>query len=250
MITQGSRGVSTSLKNGEVLTVPARKAQVVETTGAGDTLNGAFSVQIAAGRDIESALVYANTAASLSTEKFGAQTGMPTAEEVERELNLVKQKEQELKSRSYDQWQNRIGVIKMKRNGILNADISRVLSYMGHTDRICIGDCGLPIPEETERIDLAVKFGQPSFMDVLKEVGVDMKVEKIVLAEEIKEQNPQILNEVSSYFAQVSGNANIAVEFVPHTQLKKMTKECKAVIRTGETTPYANIILQSGCIFG
>lgn len=138
----------------------------------------------------------------------------------------------------------------MKRNGILNADISRVLSYMGHTDRICIGDCGLPIPEETERIDLAVKFGQPSFMDVLKEIGADMKVEKIVLAEEIKEQNPQILNEVSSYFAQVSGNANITVEFVSHTELKKMTKECKAVIRTGETTPYANIILQSGCIFG
>ena len=138
----------------------------------------------------------------------------------------------------------------MKRNGILNADISRVLSYMGHTDRICIGDCGLPIPEETERIDLAVKFGQPSFMDVLKEVGADMKAEKIVLAEEIKEQNPQILNEINSYFAQATGDANLEVEFVPHTELKKMTKECKAVIRTGETTPYANIILQSGCIFG
>ena len=52
----------------------------------------------------------------------------------------------------------------MKRQGILNSDISRVLSYMGHTDTICIGDCGLPIPDETERIDLAVKFGQPSFM--------------------------------------------------------------------------------------
>ena len=87
----------------------------------------------------------------------------------------------------------------MKRHGILNSDISRVLSYMGHTDCICIGDCGLPIPDETERIDLAVKFGVPTFMDVLKEVGNDMKIEKIVLAEEI--------------------------------------------------TPYANIILQSGCIF-
>ena len=75
----------------------------------------------------------------------------------------------------------------MKRHGILNSDISRVLSYMGHTDRICIGDCGLPIPDETERIDLAVKFGVPTFMDVLKEVGNDMKIEKIVLAEEIKE---------------------------------------------------------------
>ena len=76
----------------------------------------------------------------------------------------------------------------MKKHGILNSDISRVLSYMGHTDRICIGDCGLPIPDETERIDLAVKFGVPTFMDVLKEVGDDMKIEKIVLAEEIKEK--------------------------------------------------------------
>ena len=38
-------------------------------------------------------------------------------------------------------------------------------------------------------------------------------------------------------------------EFVPHTELKARTHDCKAVIRTGETTPYANIILQSGCIF-
>ena len=86
VITQGSRGVSTCLKNGEVLTVPARKANVVDTTGAGDTLNGAFSVRIAAGDDMKSALAYANVAASLSTEKFGAQTGMPTAEEVEKEM--------------------------------------------------------------------------------------------------------------------------------------------------------------------
>ena len=86
VITQGSRGVSTCLKNGEVLTVPARKTNVVDTTGAGDTLNGAFSVRIAAGDDMKSALTYANVAASLSTEKFGAQTGMPTAEEVEKEM--------------------------------------------------------------------------------------------------------------------------------------------------------------------
>lgn len=135
----------------------------------------------------------------------------------------------------------------MKKQGILNSDISRVLSYMGHTDRICIGDCGLPIPEETERIDLAVKFGQPSFMDVLKEVGSDMKIEKIVLAEEIKEKNPAVLNEIKTYFS--STDEKPEVEFVSHVELKALTKECKAVIRTGETTPYANIILQSGCIF-
>lgn len=135
----------------------------------------------------------------------------------------------------------------MKRNGILNSDISRVLTYMGHTDRICIGDCGLPIPDETERIDLTVKFGQPTFMDVLKEVGTDMKIEKIVLAEEIKEKNPKILEEIQNYFEEMESIPE--TEFVPHVELKRQTKECKAVIRTGETTPYANIILQSGCIF-
>ena len=133
----------------------------------------------------------------------------------------------------------------MKRHGLLNSDISRVLSYMGHTDCICIGDCGLPIPDETERIDLAVKFGVPTFMDVLKEVGNDMKIEKIVLAEEIKEHNPQVLAEITEYFK----GQDIEVEYVSHVGLKQMTRECKAVIRTGETTPYANIILQSGCIF-
>lgn len=133
----------------------------------------------------------------------------------------------------------------MKRAGILNSDISRVLSYMGHTDTICIGDCGLPIPDEVERIDLALKFGVPSFMETLRVVKEDMKIEKIVLATEIREQNKEVLKEIEELFA----GENVEVEYVPHTELKAQTKACKAVIRTGETTPYANIILQSGCIF-
>lgn len=133
----------------------------------------------------------------------------------------------------------------MKKNGILNSDISRVLSYMGHTDCIAIGDCGLPVPDEVERIDLALAFGEPTFMRTLEIVAADMKVEKIVLAEEIKEQNPDVLHAVETLFA----GQEIEVEFVAHTEFKKKTCGCKAVIRTGETTPYANIILQSGCIF-
>lgn len=133
----------------------------------------------------------------------------------------------------------------MKKKGILNSDISRVLSYMGHTDRICIGDCGLPIPDEVERIDLALKFGVPTFMDTLKTVAEDMKIEKIILADEIKEQNPKVLSEIKELFK----DADVDVEYVSHVELKEETKKCKAVIRTGETTPYANVILQSGCIF-
>lgn len=82
VITQGSRGVSTCLKSGQVILVPARKANVVDTTGAGDTLNGAFTVAVTEGKEIPEVLAFANTAAGLSTEKFGAQGGMPTREEV------------------------------------------------------------------------------------------------------------------------------------------------------------------------
>lgn len=140
----------------------------------------------------------------------------------------------------------------MKRFGILNSDIARVLAYMGHTDTLAIGDCGLPIPETTERIDLALEFGKPSFMDVLKSVSSDMKIEKIILAEEIREQNPQMLLEIEGLFKEIEEKTGqkVEVEFVLHTELKKKTESCKAVIRSGETTPYANIILQSGCIFG
>ncbi|MGO5052800.1 ribokinase [Lachnospiraceae bacterium LCP25S3_G4] len=86
LITQGSKGVSTCLHTGEVLLVPARKANVVDTTGAGDTLNGAFTVGIVKGDSIAEALTFANVAASLSTEKFGAQGGMPTLDEVMQEM--------------------------------------------------------------------------------------------------------------------------------------------------------------------
>lgn len=137
----------------------------------------------------------------------------------------------------------------MKKHGILNSDIARVLSCMGHTDCLCIGDCGLPIPEETERIDLALRFGQPSFLEVLKEVAGDMAIEKIILAEEIKEKNPAQLESVNKIFNQLETGFNIEIEFVSHAKLKELTRECRAVIRTGETTPYSNIILQSGCIF-
>lgn len=82
VITQGSRGVSTCLKSGEIVLIPARKVNVVDTTGAGDTLNGAFTVAVTEGKNITDALVFANAAAGLSTEKFGAQGGMPTYEEV------------------------------------------------------------------------------------------------------------------------------------------------------------------------
>ncbi|QQK07080.1 D-ribose pyranase [Miniphocaeibacter halophilus] len=132
----------------------------------------------------------------------------------------------------------------MKKNGILNSEISKVLSDLGHTDMITISDCGLPIPDGVEKIDISLKFGVPSFIETLKEILKDMKVEKIILAKEIINDNEIILKEIKKLI-----DKNIEIEFIEHEKFKKVTNKSKAIIRTGENTPFANIILVSGCIF-
>jgi D-ribose pyranase len=81
-------------------------------------------------------------------------------------------------------------------------------------------------------------------MDVLNEMKKDLKVERIVLAEEIKTQNPDMNRKILELFS------GCEMAYIPHTEFKKQTADSKAVIRTGEATPYANVILQSACIFG
>lgn len=131
----------------------------------------------------------------------------------------------------------------MKKSGVLNSDISRVLSYMRHTDTICISDCGLPCPDETELIDISLEKGVPDFVRVLKAVVNDMSVEKIFLAEEIRVKNPAVLKEIQTLLP------GVRTDFMLHEEFKKKLLSCKAVVRSGEASPYANIILQSACIF-
>ena len=131
----------------------------------------------------------------------------------------------------------------MKKNGILNSEISKLLSDLGHTDQITIADAGLPVPDGVKKIDLALKLGTPSFIEVLDEVLKDMAVEKVILAEEIKVDNESQLDAIHQL---VDTNE---VEFVSHEAFKKQSGQSKAIIRTGEATPFSNIILQSNVIF-
>lgn len=131
----------------------------------------------------------------------------------------------------------------MYKTGTLNSEISKVLSDLGHTDTIVIADCGLPVPKGVQKIDLAVRQGLPSFIDVVDEIARHMVIEHVTLAEEIKDSNPAVLKEVDSI---VKGISN---DFVTHEQFKTLTENSKVIIRTGEATPYANIILRSGVNF-
>ena len=129
----------------------------------------------------------------------------------------------------------------MKKTGLLNSNIERLLTTLRHTDSIVIADCGLPIPAHVPEIDIAVALGEPSFMRILELIRDNMQIESVVLAEEIKMHNSGIHQTLTTQFDDIT--------YVSHEQFKIQTKNAKAIIRTGEATPYANIILRSGVIF-
>ncbi len=131
----------------------------------------------------------------------------------------------------------------MKRGGILNQELVNTIAGMGHTDRLVICDAGLPIPENVKRIDLSLERGYMPFLMVLEPVLKELVVEKAYIAAEMKEINPDAYAAVRKLLGEIT------IEEIPHEEFKKMTVKVKGIVRTGECTPYANIILQSGVNF-
>lgn len=131
----------------------------------------------------------------------------------------------------------------MKKEGILNENILRVIGSTGHTDKLVVCDAGLPIPQGVEKIDLAIIKGLVGFIEVLEPLLKEVVVEKITIASEIKQKSPEMYKKIV-YLA-----GSIPVVEVDHEFFKSMTVSAKAIIRTGECTPYANVILQTGVDF-
>ncbi len=139
----------------------------------------------------------------------------------------------------------------MKKTTLLNASLSHSIATLGHTDSLTICDAGLPIPKTVERIDLALTASVPSFLQTVDAVIAEMFVERVVLAEEIKYKNPDIYTALLSRLQQLEqqqGN-QIQINYVAHEVFKELTHSNKAIVRTGECSPYANVILYSGVPF-
>ncbi|BEP50864.1 MULTISPECIES: D-ribose pyranase [Variovorax] len=132
----------------------------------------------------------------------------------------------------------------MKRTALLHAELSQVIAALGHGDMVVIGDAGLPIPDGPRRIDLALTPGIPRVADVLKVVLSEMQVERALIAREAIGQLP-----VGQLPAWCEGQLAALPETVSHEELKRLSARAKAVIRTGECTPYANIVLYAGVTF-
>jgi D-ribose pyranase len=131
----------------------------------------------------------------------------------------------------------------MKKIGVLNQPISAVIGGLGHMDTFVIADAGLPIPRETKRIDLALAEGIPPFLETLQVILREMEVETAVVAEEMLSVSPQVYAGVQDLLGETP------ITTLPHESFKAETKTARAVVRTGEFTPYANIILVAGVVF-
>lgn len=131
----------------------------------------------------------------------------------------------------------------MKKTGLLNQPLSAVIAGLGHMDMLVVADAGLPVPPGVERIDLAVSAGMPPFLDVLRAVLGEMQIESVIIAAEMQARSPKM------YAALLDLLGDVPVQTVAHEQFKVRTREASAVVRTGEFTPYANIILIAGVVF-
>lgn len=134
----------------------------------------------------------------------------------------------------------------MRRNGgTLNGQLARVFSEMGHTDTLVVTDAGLPIPKNVERVDLAVRRGLPAFLDLLDIVLNEIHIEGALLSTEVREYSPDMFDQIHTRLAE----CGVQPIFVPHTDFKAATAGARAAVRSGEFTPYANVLLTAGVVY-
>ncbi|MEV5335367.1 D-ribose pyranase [Streptomyces werraensis] len=129
----------------------------------------------------------------------------------------------------------------MKKHGILNRHLSGALAELGHTDGVLVCDAGMPIPDGPRVVDLAFRAGVPSFSEVLEGLLGELAVEGATAAEEVRDANPPTASLLAGHFPDLA--------YVPHERLKQLTSGARLVVRTGEASPYANVLLRCGVFF-
>lgn len=132
----------------------------------------------------------------------------------------------------------------MKKSPLLNAALSHLVAQLGHGDAVVVGDAGLPVPPGVLCIDLALTPGVPTVAQVLQALGSEMQVERLVLARETIAD----LSAPSPSWLPLAWQ-QLPVEQIPHESFKQRCQQARAVVRTGECTPYTNVMLLAGVTF-
>jgi len=147
----------------------------------------------------------------------------------------------------------------MKTHGVLHNDLARLISRLGHGDMLAVTDRGFPFPRHqyTECIDVSVGRNLPNVVDVVEVILQELEIEKVIIANETKTISPSIYAKFKSILSKKKNKGNTIIEEnIPHVEFKNLVlngalegKEVKGFVKTGEFTPYANIILVSGVDF-
>jgi D-ribose pyranase len=133
----------------------------------------------------------------------------------------------------------------MKRTGILHHELSAVISSLGHLDLVVIGDAGLPVAPGVQRIELALGPDLPTVIQVLELLLHEAIFEKLTIAEEQLKASPRY----HTRLLEVADRNAIPLESLPHmTGFKPLATRARVHIRTGDFTPYSNVILTAGWI--
>ena len=129
----------------------------------------------------------------------------------------------------------------MKRTGILHGELSAHIARLGHTDQFLVVDSGFPVPANVPVVDLRVVYGLPAFAPVFAAIADDVVVEHALVATELADANPPVEELIRGRFPET--------ETVDHTELKRRATAARFAVRTGEDTPYANVLLTAGVGF-
>ena len=132
----------------------------------------------------------------------------------------------------------------MRRGGVINPALAGALAGLGHTDLLVVCDAGLPIPRGPDApgvVDLSFRFGVPAFETVLSGLLEELEIEGATAAEEARSENPATYDLLSSRFPNLG--------LVPHEEFKRIVSGARLVIRTGEATPFSNVVLRCGVPF-
>jgi D-ribose pyranase len=128
----------------------------------------------------------------------------------------------------------------MLKTGILNPAINSLLSRVRHTNTLVIADRGFPSWLNVETIDISLIDDVPQVIDVLNAIRPYWGIGRAFAAQEfLSENTPQTVSALENALL------GVPIHFEPHIDLKKRVPHAIGLIRTGDTTQYANLILES-----
>jgi len=133
----------------------------------------------------------------------------------------------------------------MKKSGILHSELARIVAGMGHGDKLVLCDCGYPIPHGRPVADVVLTVGTPGLLETLKVVLQELHIEGAVLAKEADQRNPSIVKEIQGTLG------GVEMKKMSHEKFKEYCRTEPNVnfVRTGEATPFSNLMLIGGVVF-